>query len=70
MPSGKIKPCPFCWSEEHKEAGDFINRGLARYVRCKECKATGPMYVSEIKGESDHDAWEKAYALWEQRNGT
>ena len=80
--SEELKPCPFCGSRAvdlhatRYEGGERGNKPrVAFYVRCRACRARGPMFKAKGEGfgpisERDHGR-QRARALdaWNRRSG-
>ena len=56
----KLKPCPFCGSEDVKLLEEVEIQGvLACFVNCRSCNACGSMFLTSKKKE--------AIAAWNRR---
>jgi Lar family restriction alleviation protein len=53
----KLKPCPFCGSENVT----LRKLDILRYIECRDCKATGPL--NEVRDDR------RAAQLWNIRSG-
>ena len=58
--------CPFCGEDADEECLIVSAKELSIFVRCRNCKATGPK-ITYAKQYSEMDAGEHAINLWNNR---
>ena len=63
----KLKPCPFCGSEDVDDWGECTWSRPVKWMYCVECHCRGPR-VMMGRGESDEGWMQRTIAAWNTRH--